>query len=261
VEVALAACSRIWKLSEWSTLLKIFFTAEEVAKKLSTLEDVLCGEDVLRLAEAGRLPVCFRFTGYVGAFKKVGQPLPLVHGLASRHIYLSHGSYLRTRSGVQLNNHIEITSFKEKSTEVTTRCEHVLYPKSVDVAVNTQSAALDGVERLLGEELWIARQWGAKKEWVRHVSFSVPAKNWLFHADDIRPLMRKQGSDPISVRRQAERFQMCVDAGLKMPTDTFAHLPRGIGKIAATLGIKRQSFAEDVKAHLERMYEGKEIGK
>jgi hypothetical protein len=54
--------------------------------------------------------------------------------------------------------------------------------------------------------------------------------------------------------RQARRHQMCIDAGLPMPTDTYAHLPRGVGALAKAEGITRQAFAEDVRAHIGRLY-------
>ncbi|MFM6969624.1 MAG: hypothetical protein ACKOWZ_04410, partial [Sediminibacterium sp.] len=54
-------------------------------------------------------------------------------------------------------------------------------------------------------------------------------------------------------KRQQRRYQMCLDAGLVMPRDDYAHLPRGIGSLAEREGITRQAFAEDVKAHIRRM--------
>jgi hypothetical protein len=54
-------------------------------------------------------------------------------------------------------------------------------------------------------------------------------------------------------QRQERRYQACVAAGLKMPTDDYSHLPRGINKLAAEEGIKRQSYSEDVKAHITRL--------
>lgn len=38
-----------------------------------------------------------------------------------------------------------------------------------------------------------------------------------------------------------------------MPTNDYARLPRGIGKLAKWEGITRQAFAEDVKAHIRRL--------
>lgn len=55
--------------------------------------------------------------------------------------------------------------------------------------------------------------------------------------------------------RQARRYQLCVDAGLKMPDNDYASLPRGVGKIAEAEGIARQSFAQDVKGHIRRLRE------
>ena len=52
--------------------------------------------------------------------------------------------------------------------------------------------------------------------------------------------------------RQSRRYQMCIDANLEMPIDDYAYLPRGIGKLAQIEKIKRQSFSEDVKAHIRR---------
>jgi hypothetical protein len=54
-------------------------------------------------------------------------------------------------------------------------------------------------------------------------------------------------------QRQERRYQACIDAGLTMPNDDYAHLPRGIGKLAKAEGIERQSFSEDLKAHIRRI--------
>ena len=53
-------------------------------------------------------------------------------------------------------------------------------------------------------------------------------------------------------QRQARRYQACIDAGLTMPNDDYSHLPRGIGALARVEGISRQSFSEDLKAHINR---------
>lgn len=46
---------------------------------------------------------------------------------------------------------------------------------------------------------------------------------------------------------------MCIEAGLTLPTNDYARLPDGIRKLAEEEGITRQSFAEDVKAHIRRL--------
>lgn len=76
-------------------------------------------------------------------------------------------------------------------------------------------------------------------------------------AEAARP-ERAQGKQSVStqeskVERQARRYQMCIDAGLTMPDNDYSPMPRGIGEVATREGIKRQSFVEDVKAHINRM--------
>ena len=55
-------------------------------------------------------------------------------------------------------------------------------------------------------------------------------------------------------QRQARRWQMCIDKGLTMPTDTYAQLPRGIKEIAKAENITRQALAQDLNAHRERLF-------
>ena len=55
-------------------------------------------------------------------------------------------------------------------------------------------------------------------------------------------------------QRQADRWQLCIDAGLSMPKDTYSYFPRGIGKVAAALKITRQALQQDLNAHRERLF-------
>ena len=55
-------------------------------------------------------------------------------------------------------------------------------------------------------------------------------------------------------QRQARRWQMCIDAGLPMPQDTYAQLPRGIKEIAKAENITRQALAQDLNAYRERLF-------
>ena len=55
-------------------------------------------------------------------------------------------------------------------------------------------------------------------------------------------------------QRQADRWQLCIDAGLTMPTDTYSHFPRGIGRVAKGLKITRQALQQDLNAHRERLF-------
>lgn len=54
--------------------------------------------------------------------------------------------------------------------------------------------------------------------------------------------------------RQARRWQICIDAGLTMPQDTYSHLPRGIGAIANEMRITRQALTQDLNAYRERTF-------
>mgnify|MGYP000042915104 CR=1 FL=1 len=59
-------------------------------------------------------------------------------------------------------------------------------------------------------------------------------------------------------QRRARRYQMCLDAGLKMPTDDYGRLPNGIKRLAEEVEkVSRQSFAEDIKAHIRKLQQHK----
>ncbi len=66
--------------------------------------------------------------------------------------------------------------------------------------------------------------------------------------------VNKQTPSGASEQRQAERWAMCEAAGLKMPTDTYQTFPRGMGKVADTLGISSSSLREDLNKHRERIF-------
>jgi biotin operon repressor len=63
-----------------------------------------------------------------------------------------------------------------------------------------------------------------------------------------------KATPPTGQERQAERWQKCIDAGLTMPTDTYGRYPRGIGKVAKTIGISRQSLRDDLNKYRERVF-------
>lgn len=73
----------------------------------------------------------------------------------------------------------------------------------------------------------------------------------------IREKKAQQTAHPLlqcSEQRQDERWQMCIAAGLPMPMDTYAHLPRGIGRVAESIGITRQALRQDLNAYRERKF-------
>jgi hypothetical protein len=95
-------------------------------------------------------------------------------------------------------------------------------------------------------------------------------KNAVLLPDEVRQLLAERGvslpavavPEPVAQpgkaetqeMRQARRYQACIDAKLPMPTDTYAHMPRGIGQLAKREGVTRQAFTEDVKAHIGRLH-------
>jgi len=57
--------------------------------------------------------------------------------------------------------------------------------------------------------------------------------------------------------RRQRRYQMCVDAGLKLPTNDYSRLPNGIGLIAEKEGVTGQAFNKDIKAHINWLHQRK----
>jgi hypothetical protein len=54
--------------------------------------------------------------------------------------------------------------------------------------------------------------------------------------------------------RRQRRYEMCVDAGMEMPTNDFSRLPKGICLLAEQEGVTRQAFSRDVKAHINWLF-------
>lgn len=61
-------------------------------------------------------------------------------------------------------------------------------------------------------------------------------------------------STPSAIERQESRWQACLNAGLKMPTCTYAPYPRGFANVAKSLGISRQTLADDLNKYRERVF-------
>ena len=53
---------------------------------------------------------------------------------------------------------------------------------------------------------------------------------------------------PQEVNRR--RYEMCIAAGLEMPDNDYATLPRGVGKLAEIEGVSTTAFSNSVKAHI-----------
>jgi|GEM_PF-5911811 len=50
------------------------------------------------------------------------------------------------------------------------------------------------------------------------------------------------------------RYEMCIAAGLKMPTNPYGRLPRGIKALAAREGISTQAFSKSVKKYMATLH-------
>lgn len=90
--------------------------------------------------------------------------------------------------------------------------------------------------------------------WLRkgayEFTWDVRLKDGMSPGPDDRPPALSSTAE----RRQAKRWQACVDAGLLMPTNTYSPYPRGISKVSKSLKIKRQSLTADLDKYRERMF-------
>jgi hypothetical protein len=50
--------------------------------------------------------------------------------------------------------------------------------------------------------------------------------------------------------RQKRRYDLCIAAGLQMPSDDYSHLPTGIGALARAENVSTAAFSKDVKAYI-----------
>lgn len=91
-------------------------------------------------------------------------------------------------------------------------------------------------------------------EWAQR---EAPARQ-IPALEGVQPLPAEPQTAPMvgenAEQRQARRWQLCIDKGLTMPTDTYAQLPRGIKEIAKAESITRQALAQDLNAYRERLF-------
>ena len=107
---------------------------------------------------------------------------------------------------------------------------------------------------------WLTEQ---GEEPSKHIAawFKVQGVSAKGNQEEPAPAAQVEPVQPLSTRhtqetteqRQARRYQMCIDAGLRMPDNSYATLPRGIGALAKREGISRPYFSADVKAHIGRV--------
>ncbi len=127
-----------------------------------------------------------------------------------------------------------------------------------------ENVGLAGAIKHLREYWSDSRAFGASKSMGEHVLDPLAVR--LSDADRLWGYCRRgdvvaqkavTGSVPTvkvtkesAKERNRRRYQMCLDAGLDMPDDDYAHLPDGIKDVAAKERISRQAFNKSVKAHI-----------
>ncbi|SDM52662.1 hypothetical protein SAMN05428957_10769 [Oryzisolibacter propanilivorax] len=103
--------------------------------------------------------------------------------------------------------------------------------------------------RTLAQWARIAREQGA-----RHCTEIGRAVEYLIDQTGSALGQAPTSPTPSAEERQARRWQACIDAGLVMPTDTYASYPRGFGAVAEGLRITRQALKQDLDAYRERVF-------
>jgi hypothetical protein len=91
-------------------------------------------------------------------------------------------------------------------------------------------------------------------EWLKKAAYDF---RWHVHIQSgMAPALGQQpcATSLTAQRRQAKRWQACIDAGLDMPKNIYSRYPRGITKVAESLNITRQSLGEDLDKHRERIF-------
>lgn len=86
-------------------------------------------------------------------------------------------------------------------------------------------------------------------DWLKREGY---ATRWVPDKQLNTPLLIPAQKSP--EERQIERWKICEDMGLVMPTDTYGSYPRGISKAAKSIGILRQSLVSDLDKYRERRF-------
>lgn len=207
--------------------LKIFYSAEEAAEKLSLASTKLKADDIHRLAERGILPVCFRYRGPIGVFDqpvKISEPphIDMVRNffaIAKKKVHFP-GGYLRSSSGAQLGVIFENTQLIEKQIKTTFFKADVLVVGPITVAQT--GIGFEGIDQdFTSEVLWLTSDKGQKLR-----SKKVAIKDWLFHIDDLELLTTKsmcsapyvKNNEPLDlVGCNKDEQSECISLSLSQP--------------------------------------------
>ena len=99
---------------------------------------------------------------------------------------------------------------------------------------------------------WLAAQGEKPSE---HIAAWFDAAGVSADAKAATPQPAEPEAPETTEGRQDRRLQLCLDAGLTMPTSAVGRMPYGIGDVAKQELVSRQAFTADVKAALARKIE------
>ena len=103
-----------------------------------------------------------------------------------------------------------------------------------------------------------ASAWKATRDAVEEYAFHIPEREAaallkVFQAGETAGPVPEVQATENKQQRQDRRLKACIDVGLQMETRAaLSRLPDGVGRVADTQGVTRQSFSIDVKAALKR---------
>jgi hypothetical protein len=160
---------------------------------------------------------------------------------------------------VVLSNDINLYFHTDAAEQISTQLEHdegdrVRLAKKMFTAI--QNGEIDAYDHRNGEIMPlpiglqpICVRVNNVNDWLKREGYATkwtPGKNLITSLG----ATTKQSTED----RQVERWRMCEDLGLVMPTDTYGPYPRGISKVAKKIGIQRQSLVEDLDKYRNRRF-------
>jgi hypothetical protein len=101
----------------------------------------------------------------------------------------------------------------------------------------------------------------AHLQWRKQIEKAVAAQElFLLDFGSKLPIETPQAAPVVPVgdapetkeQRQDRRLKACEDAGLVMPASHLSRLPDGVGDVAASEGVTRQTYTPDLRAALKR---------
>ena len=99
----------------------------------------------------------------------------------------------------------------------------------------------------------------SQAEWIETaLRMNLPLPEVLSNIINKKIITTPLGSSTeTQAERRQRRYQMCVDAGLDLPTNDYSRLPNGIGLLAEKERVSRKAFNQDVKAYIKGLSQRK----